>query len=111
MNFPDTVPLVQWEDGSIRVQGSRVLLGIIVSAFQQGDTPKKIHNSFPTASVAQIKAVIDWYLNNQSEADAYLEEEEADGERLRLEIQSRPEYIAQSEILKRKREEFLRRRQ
>jgi uncharacterized protein (DUF433 family) len=110
-NFPDDVPLVQWEDGSIRVQGTRLLLAMIVTAFQQGDTPEEINDSFPSASVTQIKAVIDWYLNNQSDADAYLEEEEAEGERLRLEIQSRPEYKAASEKLRRKREEFLRRQQ
>ena len=109
-NFPDTVPLVQWEDGSVRVQGTRLLLAMIVTAFQQGYTPDEINDSFPSASVAQIKAVVDWYLNNQSEADAYLEEEEAEGERLRLEIQNRPEYKAKTEILKRKREEFLQRR-
>ncbi|HXS02578.1 MAG TPA: DUF433 domain-containing protein [Pyrinomonadaceae bacterium] len=110
INFPDDVPLVQWEDGSIRVKGTRLLLAMIVSSFQQGDTPDEINDSFPSASVTQIKAVIDWYLNNQSVADAYLQEYYARGERLRLEIQSEPEYIAKSEILKRKREEFLQRR-
>jgi len=110
ISFPDDVPLVQWEDGSIRVKGTRLLLAMIVSSFQQGDTPDEINDSFPSASVTQIKAVIDWYLNNQSVADAYLQEYYARGERLRLEIQSEPEYIAKSEILKRKREEFLQRR-
>lgn len=110
-NFPDAVPLVHWGDGSVRVKGSRLLLAMIVTSLQQGNTPDQIHDSFPAASVFQIKGVIDWYLNNKSEADAYLAEREARGERLRLEIQSRPEYIAQSEILKRKREEFLRRKQ
>ena len=109
-NFPDTVPLVQWDDGSIRVQGTRLLLAMIVTQFQQGYTPDKINDSFPSASVPQIKAVIDWYLDNQAEADAYLDEYYAKGERLRLEIQSTPEYRAKSEILKRKREEFLQRR-
>ena len=109
-NFPDTVPLVQWEDGSIRVHGSRVLLVILVSRFQQGDTPKKIHDSFPTVSVEQIEAVFSWYLNNKSEADAYLAEYEAKGERLRLEIQSQPEYKAFRKILEQRREEFLKRR-
>jgi len=110
INFPENVPLVQWEDGSIRVQGTRLLLVILVARFQRGDTPKRIHNSFPTVSVTQIEAVFDWYLDNQPEADAYLEEYEAEGERLRLEIQSQPDYIAKSEILKRTREEFLQRR-
>jgi hypothetical protein len=82
-----------------------------VARFKHGDTPDEIHDGFPTASVAQIEAVIDWYLNNQSEADAYLAAYYAEGERLRLEIQSRPEYKAFSEKLSRKREEFLRRKQ
>ena len=109
-NFPDTVPLVQWEDGSVRVQGTRLLLAMIVSQFQQGYTPDKINDSFPSASVTQIKAVIDWYLNNKSAADAYLEEEEAEGERLWLQIQSRPEYKAFRKELERRREVYLRRK-
>jgi len=100
---------MQWEDGSIRVRGSRVLLAIIVGRFQRGDTPIQIHNSFPTATVTQIKGVIDWYLNNKPEADVYLAEREAEGERLRLEIQSTPEYKAFHKILEQRREEFLRR--
>ncbi|HEY0722961.1 MAG TPA: DUF433 domain-containing protein, partial [Pyrinomonadaceae bacterium] len=109
--FPHGVPLVQWEDGSVRVQGTRLLLAMIVSSFQQGNNPDQIHDSFPSASVTEIGAVIDWYLNNRPEADAYLDEYYAEGERLRLEIQSTPEYKVQSELLKRKREEFLQQRQ
>lgn len=109
-NFPDTVPLVQWDDGSIRVQGTRLLLAMIVTQFQQGYTPDKINNSFPSASVPQIEAVIDWYLNNQLEADAYLEDEDAEGERLWLKIQSRPEYKAFRKELERRRDEYLRRK-
>lgn len=111
INLPHTVPLVQWEDGTIRVPGSRVTLNTIVGRFQVGDTLADIHDGFPTVSLTQIKIIIEWYLTNQLEVDAYLEQEEAEAERMRIEIQSRPEYKAKSEILKRKREEFLRRRQ
>lgn len=109
INFPEHVPLVQWEDGSIRVEGTRLLLAMIVSGFQRGDTPDEINDSFPSASVTQIKAVIDWYLDNQAEADAYLAEYYADGERLRIEIQSRPEHKAFRKELERRREEYLKR--
>jgi len=101
-NFPDTVPLVQWDDGSVRVQGTRLLLAMIVTAFQRGDTTDEINDSFPSASVPQIEAVIDWYLNNKSEADAYLEECYARGERLRQEIESTPEYQARRAELHRR---------
>jgi uncharacterized protein (DUF433 family) len=109
-NFPDTVPLVQWEDGSIRVKGTRLLLAMIVTRFQQGHTPHEINNSFPSASVIQIQAVIDWYLDNQVEADAYLKEYYARGERLRLEIQSQPEYKEFRKELERRREKYRQRR-
>ncbi|HET6975639.1 MAG TPA: hypothetical protein VFI24_04915 [Pyrinomonadaceae bacterium] len=93
------------------MQGTRLLLAMIVSSFQRGNAPDEINYSFPSASVTQIQAVIDWYLNNQAEVDAYLKEEEAEGERLLLQIQSTPEYKARSEFLKRKREEYIRQRQ
>ena len=102
INFPENVPLVQWEDGSIRVQGTRLLLAMIVTAFQQGDTPDEINDSFPSASVTQIEAVIDWYLNNKSEADAYLEEREAAAAKMRQEIESTPEYQARRAELHRR---------
>src|ERR1051325_694498 len=101
-NFPDTVPLVQWEDGSVGVQGTRLLLAMIVHQFQQGYTPNEINDSFPSASVPQIEAVIDWYLNNKSEVDAYLEEEEAEAEKMRQEIESTPEYQAWRAELRRR---------
>ncbi|HKU75363.1 MAG TPA: DUF433 domain-containing protein [Pyrinomonadaceae bacterium] len=108
-NFPDTVPLVQWEDGSIRVQGTRLLLAMILTSFQQGNTPDEINDSFPSASVTQIQAVIGWYLDNKSEGDTYLEEYHAEGERLRVQIESRPEYKAFRKELERRREEYLKR--
>ena len=93
-NFPDTVPLVQWEDGSIRVHGSRVTLHTIVARFRVGDSLEEIHDGFPTVSLAQINTIIDWYLHNQAEVDAYIEQEDVEAEKMRQEIESTPEYQA-----------------
>src|SRR5678816_1486346 len=97
--FPDTVPLMYWDDGSIRVHGSRVTLDTIVARFQQGCSPLRIHYGFPTLTVAQINAVIDWYLNHQTKAGEYIKKRDAEAERERIEYQSRPEYKAFREIL------------
>ena len=86
--FPDEVPLTQWENGTIRVIGSRVTLDTIIARMQVGDTPEEIHEGFPTVTLEQINAIIDWYFNNQVEADEYLQEQEAEGERIRKEIES-----------------------
>ncbi len=103
--FPEGIPLKQNEDGTIRVKGSRVTLDTIVGRMQVGDTPEEIHEGFPTVTLAEIKTIIDWYLNNQVEADEYLQEQEAEGERIRKEIESRPDYIAFREKLRRFREQ------
>ena len=100
--FPEEVPLTQWQNGTIRVSGSRVTLDTILGRMQVGDTPEEIHEGFPTVTLKQINAIIDWYFNNQLEADEYLQEQEAEGERIRNEIESQPEYIARREELRRR---------
>jgi len=105
--FPERIPLHQNEDGTIRVKGSRVTLDTIVGRTRVGDTPEEIHEGFPTVTLAEINLIIEWYLNNQIEADEYLEERYIEAERLRIEIQSQPEYIAFREKLLRRREQLL----
>ena len=105
--FPEEVPLTQWQEGTIRVIGSRVTLDTIIGRMQVGDTPEEIHEGFPTVTLAQINRIIEWYLNNQIEADEYLKERYIEGERLRKEIQSQPKYIAFREKLLRCREQRL----
>lgn len=105
--FPEGIPLVQWQDGTIRVIGSRVTLDTIIGRMQVGDRPEEIHEGFPTVTLAQINTIIDWYLNNQVEANEYLQEQEAEGERIRKEIESRPDYAAFREKLRRCREQLI----
>ena len=107
--FPRDVPL-EYREGSIRVIASRITLDTLVGIFQRGDSVEEIADGFPTLSLEQIKAVIDWYLTHQGEADEYLEERAAAAEAFWKRISSQPEYIAAHEELLRRREEFLRRR-
>lgn len=107
ITFPEGIPLNYDGRGTIRVKGSRVRLDTIVARMQVGDTPEEIHEGFPTVTLAQINMILDWYLNNQVEADEYLREQEAEGERIRHEIESQPGYIALREKLLRYREQRL----
>jgi uncharacterized protein (DUF433 family) len=101
-DLTEAVPLTQNEDGTVRVIGSRILLDTIVGCFEQGDKAEDIQDGFPTLSLAQIKAVIAWYLSNQAEVQEYIAEREAEGERLRQEIESRPGYVSLSELRRRR---------
>lgn len=109
-NFPHGVPLVQLENGAVRVRNSRVTLETIVHRMQMGDSVEEIHDSFPTVSVTQIKEILDWYFDNKADANEYLQEVEELAERLRQLAESQPGYKEHREKLLRYKEEFLRRK-
>jgi uncharacterized protein (DUF433 family) len=109
-NFPHTVPLVQLESGGVRVRNSRVTLETIVHRMQMGYTPEKIHDSFPTVSVTQIKEILAWYYDNKADADEYLQEVEELLRRLRQEAESQPRYQEHRKKFLRYKAEFLRRK-
>ena len=100
--FAEGVPLTQDERDSIRVTGSRVTLDTIVRRYQVGDSVKRIHSGFPTVSVAQIKAILDWYHQHQAEVDEYLEELDAENEKILESIMSSTEHIAHWEKIRRR---------
>lgn len=109
-NFPETVPLVQLDNGAVRVRNSRVTLETIVIRMQVGDTVEDIHDGFPTVSVSQIREILAWYFDNKAEADEYLRQVEAESERLRQWAESQPGYKEWREKLLRCREELRRRK-
>jgi uncharacterized protein (DUF433 family) len=82
-------PLRTGADGVVRVGGTRVTLDSILHAHRRGDTPEEIAEGFPTVPLADIYAVIAYYLHYREEVDAYLAEQEAAGERVRREVEER----------------------
>jgi uncharacterized protein (DUF433 family) len=96
MNLPavsDPVPLVVAEDGRvIRVAGTRVTLDTVIGAFKRGATPEEIAQDYSAVSLADVYAVITYYLRHRSEVDEYLERRAREHSDLRREIEGRPEY-------------------
>ena len=100
--FPEAVPLTQLENGAIRVGGTRVTLDTVIGRFQVGDTPEYIQSGFPSLTLEQINATIEWYLNHKAEADEYLEEGRREAEETLRRIESTPEYKAHRALLLRR---------
>ena len=67
-------PLVQWEDGSIRIAGTRMRFNIIITAYKLGKTPEQLTQSFPDLSLEKAYALIAYYLAHRPEVDAWLEQ-------------------------------------
>ena len=98
------VPLTQWEDGSIRVKDTRLLVDMIIYAHRRGECPEEIFQSFPSDyyTVADIYAVIAYYLANEEKLDRYVAQREREAEEIRNRIESRPGYKERGEELRAK---------
>jgi uncharacterized protein (DUF433 family) len=83
------LPLAMTEAGVIRVGGTRVTLDSVVYAFNEGATAEEIVHQFPTLNLADVYAVIGYYLQHQREVGAYLQKQQAEAEELRGEIEAR----------------------
>ena len=84
---PEAPPLRQDASGALRVGSSRVLVELVIRAFQDGATPEAITQRYPTATFADIYAVIAYYLRHRQELDAYLAAREQRAQDVRQHIE------------------------
>ena len=82
-------PLRADAHGTIRVGKTRVTLDTVIAAYQQGTQPEEIADEFDTLDLAEIYAVISYYLHHREEVDRYLAEREQEVEAIRREIEAR----------------------
>jgi uncharacterized protein (DUF433 family) len=83
MVMPEPVPLAADRDGVMRVGGTRVTLDMVVAAFREGATAEEITQQYPSLQLADVYAVIGYYLRHQPEVDDYLRERRARGDEVR----------------------------
>lgn len=108
---PLTVNVPLWEDppGVFRVGNTRVLLELVLRAFQRGETPEGIVRSYRTLQLADVYAVISRYLANPAPFDEYLRrsDEEAEAVRRRLQAAGMTGGVSKEELLARARAQGL----
>jgi uncharacterized protein (DUF433 family) len=75
-------PLKAWDDGTIRVGSSRVLLDLVVHHFKQGSTAEQIQHSFPSLNLRDVYGAIFYYLEHTEEIEKYLAEQERQGDEM-----------------------------
>jgi|SRR5579884_802934 len=81
-------PIREDAAGALRVGNSRVLLELVIRAFQDGATPETIVQRYSTLSLPDVYAVITYYLNHRSEIEDYLAQREQQAEEVRQRIES-----------------------
>lgn len=82
-------PLREDDAGALRVGDSRVLLELVIRAFQDGATPESIVQRYATLALPDVYAVIAYYLRHQHEVDAYLAARGQEAQEVRKRIEGR----------------------
>jgi uncharacterized protein (DUF433 family) len=85
---PQPVPLRQDETGAIRVGNTRVLFELILEAYLDGATPETIVQWFDSLRLADVYAVISYYLNHAEEVKEYLRQREELAAEVRRKIET-----------------------
>ncbi len=82
------VPLRSDAGGVLRVGNTRVGLDLVIAAFRDGAGAEEIVQQWPTLDLADVCAVISFYLYNQADVDAYLAAHQRAAEEIRASIEA-----------------------
>jgi uncharacterized protein (DUF433 family) len=86
---PEAVPMKMVADGVVRVGGTRVTLDTVIGAYNDGASAAEIVDDYSSLRLADVEAVISYYLQHKDEVDAYLQEREARAAAIRAEHEAR----------------------
>jgi len=100
----EAVPLHEDAHGVVRVSGTRVTLDSVIAVFKAGATAEEIVQQYPTLPLADVYAVIAYYLKHTDEVEAYLKKRHRFAEKIRRENEKRfdPQGIRQRLLSRKK---------
>jgi|SRR5471030_1289477 uncharacterized protein (DUF433 family) len=101
MAYPAS-PYIEERNGGLYVAGTGVSLDSVVIRFQQGASPDRIVQSFPTVKLSQVYGAIAYYLENEKTISEYVAEGERELERSAVPLsQTNPDLYARLEATRR----------
>jgi uncharacterized protein (DUF433 family) len=93
------VPLREWDDGTIRVGDTRVLLEIVVHAYLDGWSAEEIVAQYDSLELPDVYAVLAYYLRHRSEVDEYVRQAEHETEKFWAQTEARHSQAGLRELL------------
>jgi uncharacterized protein (DUF433 family) len=88
--------------GAVRVGNSRVSLDLVVEQYENGMTPEDMVRAYDTLVLADLHAVIAYYLRHRDEVRAYLKRREQEADALRAKIESERPRVSGEGLLARR---------
>jgi uncharacterized protein (DUF433 family) len=74
-------PYIEERNGGFYVAGTRVSLDSVVIRFQEGASPERIVQSFPTLKLSQVYGAIAYYLENERMVNEHIADSQLELER------------------------------
>ncbi|MBT9160932.1 MAG: DUF433 domain-containing protein [Dehalococcoidia bacterium] len=84
----ELIPITVDDAGIMRVGNTRVTLDTIVAAFMEGATAEEITQQYPSLDLADVYAVIGYYLRRRSDVEAYLQQRQQNADKVRKQNES-----------------------
>ena len=102
----EPIPLIVDPDGTIRVGKTRVTLESVVATYLEGATAEEVAQQYPSLELADIYAVIGYYIRRRSEVENYLQLRRRQAEAVRKQNETRfPPEGVRARLLARKLQE------
>jgi uncharacterized protein (DUF433 family) len=95
-------PLRVDEGGAVRIGKSRVSLDLVVEQYENGMAPEDLVRAYDTLDLADVHAVIAYYLRHREEVRAYLKRREEEAKALRAKIEAERPRVSRTELLARR---------
>ena len=99
----DPPPLRVDEGGAVRVGNTRISLDLVVEQYENGMTPDDMVRAYDTLVLADVYAVIAYYLRHRDEVRVYLKRRTEEAEALRAKIEAERPRVSREELLARRR--------
>lgn len=87
--------------GVVRIGNSRVTLDVVIGEYENGMAPEEMVRAYDTLCLADVYAVIGWYLRHREEVAEFLKQRELEADVLREKLDARRTPITRAELLAR----------
>ena len=91
-------PLRVDEGGAVRVGKSRISLDLVVEQYENGMTPEDMVRAYDTLVLADVHAVIAYFLRHGDEVRSYLKRRAEEAEVLRAKIEAKRPRVSREEL-------------
>src|ERR1700684_1645937 len=98
----EVAPLRDDEGGVVRIGKSRVSLDLVVEQYENGMTPEDMVRAYDSLVLADVHAVIAYYLRHRDEVRAYLKRRAEEAESLRAKIEAERPRVSREALLSRR---------